>query len=167
MSLLRQECDAIVKESDTCMEIDGVFRRRHLPHWDVDDRPFFITACLEGSISAAGLGRIRHYREELDNRPCPADISQSDWELDKNKLVFAFVDQLLDHQSPVTNLADERLAQIVCDAFLSSPTNATRLHAFVVMPSHHHWLLRLWRTGHYAIRRNAGETASNSAHHAR
>jgi type I restriction enzyme R subunit len=35
--------------------IDGVFRRRNLPHIDLEGKATFITACLEGSISAAGL----------------------------------------------------------------------------------------------------------------
>ena len=32
-------------------EMDGVFRRRNLPHWDVLEQPVFITGCLQGSIS--------------------------------------------------------------------------------------------------------------------
>jgi hypothetical protein len=49
----------------------GVFRRRHLPHWDVAGHPFFVTACLEGSISASGLKEIRQYREYLAKQPRP------------------------------------------------------------------------------------------------
>ena len=122
------------------MQPEGVFRRRQLPHWDVEGKPIFITACLEGSISAAGLARIREYREELDRRRRPAETSEQQWERKKVKLVFRLVDELLDHQSPVRHLEDERQAKIVQDAFLHFADERYSLLAFVVMPSHHHWL---------------------------
>ncbi len=118
----------------------GIFRRRHLPHWDVEHKPIFLTACLEGSISAAGLQRIRQYRTELETRPRPAQMTEDDWEHHKHKLLFALVDDLLDHHSPMQHLADERQAQIVQDAFLHFAGERYTLLAFVVMPSHHHWL---------------------------
>ena len=122
------------------MEIDGIFRRRHLPHWDVEGKPIFVTACLEGSISAAGLSRIRRYRDELEQRPRPPQLSEYEWERKKHKLVFRLVDELLDHQSPVRHLEDERQAKIIQDAFLHFANERYALLAFVVMPSHHHWL---------------------------
>jgi hypothetical protein len=45
--------------------LDGLFRRRRLPHWDVDDGTYFVTACLHGSIPAQGLVELYRYREEL------------------------------------------------------------------------------------------------------
>jgi len=122
------------------MSTEGIFRRRHLPHWDVAGHPIFITACLDGSIGAAGLKKIRDYRAELDAQPRPSGLSEEEWELRKNKLVFAVVDDLLDHHSPVRYLADERQAKIVQDAFLHFAGERYKLLAFVVMPSHHHWL---------------------------
>lgn len=122
------------------MTQDGIFRRRHLPHWDVEGKPVFITACLDGSISSAGLSRIRKYRIELDERPRPYDFSENEWEHIKHKMVFKIVDELLDHQSPVKYLEDERQAQIVQDAFLHFADERYALLAFVIMPSHHHWL---------------------------
>lgn len=120
--------------------IEGVFRRRHLPHWDVAGHAFFVPACLAGSISATGLQSIRRKRQELEARPRPAEMTESEWEHHCGKLLFAFVDQMLDHQSPVRHLEDERQAQIVCDAFLYFAGERYQLFAFVVMPSHHHWL---------------------------
>ncbi len=122
------------------MNQDGLFRQRHLPHWDVEGKPFFITACLDGSISAAGMSRIRQYRLELDARPRPEHLSESEWERHKDKLHFALVDDLLDQQSPVKHLADERQAEIIQNAFLHFAGERYTLLAFVVMPSHHHWL---------------------------
>ena len=122
------------------MTEDGVFRRRHLPHWDVEGKPFFITACLDGSISSVGLKQIRKYRTELDERPKPDQMSDDQWEHHKRELLFAVVDGLLDHDAPVKHLADERQAKIVQDAFLHFAGERYSLLAFVVMPSHHHWL---------------------------
>jgi REP element-mobilizing transposase RayT len=119
---------------------DGIFRRRHLPHWDVVGKPIFVTACLDGSISAAGMTQIRQYRLELDSRPRPERFSEQEWEHHKDKLVFALVDDLLDHQSAVRHLADDRQAEIVQNAFLHFAGQRYTLLAFVVMPSHHHWL---------------------------
>lgn len=119
---------------------DMIFRRRRLPHQDVDGHPFFITACLAGSFSAASLSRINTYREELESRPCPQKITQPEWEHQKRKLLFGCVDKLLDRNSPVRHLQDERQAAIVHNAFLHFADERYRLLAFVVMPSHHHWL---------------------------
>jgi putative transposase len=120
--------------------IDLMFRRRRLPHQDVEGHPIFITACLHGSLPAAGLSRIEKYREELDARPKPDDLTAVDWEYRKQKLAFAFVDKLLDGESPVRHLEDERQAEIVQNAFLHFADERYKLLAFVVMPSHHHWL---------------------------
>ena len=122
------------------MHQDGIFRRRHLPHWDVEGKPLFITACLDGSISAAGMKPIQQYRLELDAQPRPAHLSEQEWDRNKDKLLFVLVDDLLDHQSPVRHLADDRQAEIVQNAFLHFAGERYTLLAFVVMPSHHHWL---------------------------
>ena len=122
------------------MQADGMFRRRQLPHWDVEGKPVFITACLAGSISPKGMERIRQYRFELDARPCPEHLSEKQWEQNKSKLVFALVDDMLDHQSGVRHLADDRQAEIVHNAVLHFAGERYTLLAFVVMPSHHHWL---------------------------
>jgi len=122
------------------MHQDGIFRRRHLPHWDVEGKPLFITACLDGSISAAGMKPIQQYRLELDAQPRPAHLSEQEWDRNKDKLLFVLVDDLLDHHSPVRHLADDRQAEIVQNAFLHFAGERYTLLAFVVMPSHHHWL---------------------------
>ncbi|PHQ36614.1 hypothetical protein [Rhodopirellula bahusiensis] len=117
-----------------------VFRRRNLPHIDVEGKASFITACLDGSLPAAGLKRIRAHRDEFDQRKKPLDLSDADWEMKKHKLLFKLVDSILDGESPVTHLRDDRLAKIVADAFLHFAGERYTLFAFVVMPSHHHWV---------------------------
>ncbi len=117
------------------------FRRRRLPHQDVSGHPIFITACLHGSIPAAGLREINQYRQKLEELAKPDDgISDRNWELNKHKKLFALVDRLLDHKSPVNHLSDSAQAKIVRDAFYHFAEERYKLLAFVVMPSHHHWL---------------------------
>ncbi|WP_353620884.1 hypothetical protein [Stieleria mannarensis] len=99
-----------------------------------------MTACLDGSLPAAGLSKLRRYREWLQERPKPDSLSEQDWELKKHKLVFKMMDDLLDGQCPVEHLKDERLAKIVCDAFVHFSEERYSLMAYVVMPSHHHWM---------------------------
>jgi REP element-mobilizing transposase RayT len=120
--------------------IDLIFRRRRLPHQDVEGHPVFITACLDGSLPASGLSRINKYREAIESRPRPQDMTEPEWDHHRHKLLFGFVDQLLDGESPVYHLKDERQSAIVQNAFLHFANERYRLFAFVVMPSHHHWL---------------------------
>lgn len=122
------------------MKDEWVFRRRHLPHVDVEGRPYFVTGVLKGSIPARGLQEVRRYQEELDARPKPGTMTEAEWERQKHKMVFAFVDDRLDHQPAVRHLANERCANIVADAFRFFADQRYRLIAYVVMPSHHHWL---------------------------
>ncbi len=122
------------------MHENGVFRRRDLPHIDVEGKPSFITACLHGSLPASGLKRINQYRDDLNTRAKPAHLNPQEWELTKHKLVFKLIDSMLDSESPVRYFEDDRIAEIVQNAFLHFANDRYRLFAFVVMPSHHHWV---------------------------
>jgi len=118
----------------------GVFRRRRLPHWDVADATYFVTACLEGSISALGLQSIREYRRELDARPCPPALTQPEWEHHKHKLVFAKIDKLLDGDPVVRHLEQTQLANEVRSSVYHFAGTRYHVLAYVVMPSHLHWV---------------------------
>jgi putative transposase len=153
------------------MNEHGLFRRRQLPHIDVEGKPYFITACLHGSISAVGLARIRLFRDELDARPLPKDLTPTQWEAHKHKLMFKFVDDLLDGANPIEHLSDSRLAIIVQDAFLHFAEERYDLFAFVVMPSHHHWVFlprqswieqSFFSTSKNGLRRSPREAISHS-----
>lgn len=122
------------------MNENSFFRRRDLPHIDVEGKPSFITACLDGSLPAAGLKRICAYREELNERRKPDDLTEAEWEMKKHKLVFKLVDSILDSESPVKHFEDDRLAAIVQNAFFHFADERYKMFAYVVMPSHHHWL---------------------------
>src|SRR5688500_10273963 len=58
---------------------DGIVRRRRLPHVDVEGATYFVTACLEGSLSTTGLLKLADYRNELSQRPRPAEFSTEEW----------------------------------------------------------------------------------------
>jgi len=91
-------------------------------------------------LSAIGFSQIEKYREQLDSKPKPDGLTPQQWEERKQKSLFAFVDDLLDHESAVRHLEDGAQAEIVQNAFLHFANERYKLLAFVVMPSHHHWL---------------------------
>ena len=117
-------------------------RRRYLPHWDVPGAAYFITTCLYGSIPAQGLLEIAQYRRELQERPRPASVPDDEWRLRSWKLNFIRIDQWLDLRSVNRVLENPALAQTVMDANRYFAEDRYDLYAFVVMPSHFHWLFQ-------------------------
>ena len=77
---------------------EGIFRRRRLPHWDVEDATYFVTSCLEGSIPALGLARLKKLRADLDRRPRLPGLSIEQWEIHKHNRLFAEFDKIIDNQ---------------------------------------------------------------------
>ncbi|MCI0380671.1 MAG: hypothetical protein L0215_24055 [Gemmataceae bacterium] len=118
------------------------FTRRRLPHWDMPDAAYFMTTCLEGSIPAEGLLDIKRYRLELEQRPQPENVDEHEWRRMLAKPGFARMDSWLDHKSAVRHLADPRLARIVVDAMYWFAGHRYDLLAFVVIPSHIHWVFQ-------------------------
>ncbi len=116
------------------------FRRRRLPHWDLPGATYFVTACLAGSIPAQGLIDIAEYRASLANRRKPDQVSESDWKDKCWKLNFARQDQWLDRSLGVRHFADPVAAKIVADSFYYFAGERYDLLAYVVMPSHVHWV---------------------------
>jgi putative transposase len=119
-----------------------VFRRRHLPHWDVPGATYFVTACLHGSIPAAGPSEVEEYRSALEARPRPAGLSERDWEHRKRKLVFAKLDELLDGEPAVRHFENSQVAAVVRNGVRHFANSRYELLAYVVMPSHLHWVFR-------------------------
>jgi type I restriction enzyme R subunit len=143
------------------------FRRRCLPHWDVAGAPVFVTSCLQGSVPARGQLDIAAYRAALENGPIPAGLSTPEWNLRRRKLVFARMDEWLDQRPAVRHLADARLAQPVVDAMFHFAGERYDLLAYVVMPSHIHWVflpLEHWvhSLGDAAIKRTPRERIVHS-----
>jgi type I restriction enzyme R subunit len=121
---------------------DGIFRRRRLPHWDVEDGTYFVTSCLAGSIPAEGLLRLRKFREQLDRQRRPETTSVADWQLRQEKLLFAEFDEIIDQRSCVVHLANPAAASEVEGCLHYFAGERYDLFAYVVMPSHFHWVFR-------------------------
>ncbi len=124
------------------MAAEEVIRRRDLPHWDVPHAAYFITGCLEGSLPAQGLLDVNDYRAELKRRPRPEHKSEQEWAVEQWKRGFARVERWLDREPAVRHLEDPRLARIVADTFYHFAGQRYDLLAFVVMPSHYHWVFQ-------------------------
>jgi len=97
---------------------------------------------LEGSIPAQGLLDIARFRQELNERPRPADVSVQDWKLRHWKQTFARTDEWLDKELAARHLADPLLAQEVTNALYFFTGTRINLLAFVVMPNHFHWVFK-------------------------
>jgi len=117
-----------------------MFRRRHLPHWDMPGATYFVTACLADSIPAQGLLNLRNFEKQLlASRPKDHSL---DWRELVWKKVFIEREKLLDHDPAVRHLERPELAKIVADALRHFNGERYELIAWVIMPSHFHWLFR-------------------------
>ena len=116
------------------------FRRRRLPHLDKPGAIYFVTTCLNGSIPARGLKEIADYRKSLDARQRPLELTQQEWDTRKWKLVFGRSDEWLDRKPAARHLEHDALAKEVENALLHFAGERYAIWAWVVMPSHFHWV---------------------------
>jgi putative transposase len=121
------------------MEQHGRIRTRRLPHWDLPGATYFVTTCLAGSIPAKGLLEIAQLRAALVSRrsECAETPETERW-----KRVFSASDCWLDEHPAVQHLSKPDLATIVADACYFWVGHRYDLLAYVVMPSHLHWVFR-------------------------
>ena len=117
--------------------MEGVFRRRNLPHVDVLGGIYFVTFCLAGSLPASGALAIAAHWRERALRP-PAGQSLRRWQATCSAAAFTAADRLLDCSPAVHWLGDSRLAEIVQESLLYRHGTFYDLLAYVVMPSHCH-----------------------------
>ena len=124
------------------MPFESFFRKRKLPHWDVPGATYFVTSCLAGSVPALGLLELAQYRRSLEARPCPNDMDETEWEIQKHKLIFGRFDRWLDHKTTIRHLEDHRLAAKIRESIYHFAGERYDVYAYVVMPSHFHWIFR-------------------------
>jgi putative transposase len=117
-------------------------RCRHLPHWDVPDGTYFVTGCLEGSIPAQGVLDIVRYEAQLRSRPRPSGLALDTWRVRNWKLLFVRQEQWLDHAPANRALEAPELARAVVKSMYYFAGRRYDLFAYVVMPSHFHWLFQ-------------------------
>jgi len=120
------------------MEQHGRVRWRRLPHWDLPGATYFVTSCLEGSVPAVGRLSLEHLRRRLTpaRDVTPAEKAEA-W-----KRLFVESEHWLDECPAVRLLEDGNLARIVQDALYYWAGRLYDLLAYVVMPSHVHWVFR-------------------------
>jgi REP-associated tyrosine transposase len=118
------------------------FRRRHLPHWDMPGAPYFVTSCLHDSVPVRGLLELSRYRTELRQRPKSENLSADEWSALCWKRAFVRLEDWLDGQPASRLLENPELAQVVVNSLLHFANERYTLFAFVVMPSHFHWLFQ-------------------------
>lgn len=116
------------------------FRRRRLPHYDKPGAIYFVTSCLNGSIPALGLNQIAKYRQFLAGKAIPQGMTTQQWARHKWKLEFAKSDQWLDQHPAARHLESEALAAEVENTLLHFAGERYAIWAWVVMPSHFHWV---------------------------
>ncbi len=134
------------------------FRRRHLPHWTVIDRSYFVTIRLKGSLPAAVLDELRIEKEDLlaqkaqyvrhscltsSGRAGMPDLPHdalNEFEQER----FARVDAILDAAAEGPKfLETSAVARVVVNAFAwLEESKGWTVHALTVMPNHVHVLLR-------------------------
>lgn len=117
-----------------------IFRRRRLPHWDKPGAIYFVTSCLAGSIPTQGMFEINRYRKALAQQPCPEDLSESDWKKRQWKQAFVRCEEWLDKKPAVRHLEQAALAEQVIESLCHFAGTRYSIWAFVVMPSHFHWV---------------------------
>jgi len=119
-----------------------VFRRRRLPHWDVPGAIYFVTACLVDSIPAQGLLELDRLRQKLLDSPRPANLTPNQWKARQWKQTFARADDWLDCRASARHLEVPELAACVVESMCYFEGARYELYAYVVMPSHFHWVFR-------------------------
>ncbi|MBI2190727.1 MAG: hypothetical protein HYU36_01925 [Planctomycetes bacterium] len=119
-----------------------LFRRRKLPHWDIPGATYFITTCLEGSIPAQGFAELEQYRKGLESLAKPIAIDEEAWDIQKQKMLFARFDRLIDLQPGVRHLESQKLASEVRESLYFFAGQRYDLYCYVIMPSHIHWVFR-------------------------
>ncbi|MEI6241421.1 MAG: transposase [Planctomycetia bacterium] len=141
------------------------FKRRRLPHYDVDRATYFITACLAGSIPASGVLNLRRQRETLRRLPCPADCPADEWSRRQQAKMFDLGEQWLDGQPAARWLEHRTCAEIVEAAILHHAETSCDVHAYVVMPSHIHLVFTVRPSGSLSsrTRRLAAQCCDRSA----
>ena len=117
--------------------MNGLFRRRNLPHLDTPGGIYFATFCLAGSLPARGM-RACHRTQAHQACHSRAGGSLHARQADDASAEFVAFDRMLDASPTVRWLADRRLADVVRQGILHGQGSRYELFAYVVMPNHCH-----------------------------
>jgi putative transposase len=110
-----------------------------LPRWEVVDGRYFVTIHLSGAIPQAGQERILAASAELR-----AAQSNRDQRLKLQRKIFAEMENWLDSAEHRTDLADQRVAEMVMEAIEHRvQLGVWTMFEYVIMPSHVHLFFEL------------------------
>ncbi|MEZ6068206.1 MAG: hypothetical protein R3B90_21400 [Planctomycetaceae bacterium] len=118
------------------------FSRRRLPHWDLPGATYFITTCLADSIPAQGQLELARLRSQLQRTARPPNMAAHEWAARRWKSLFVQFDDWLDHHPASRLLEHSSAADIVVESLKHFAGQRYDLIAWVVMPSHLHWVFR-------------------------
>jgi REP element-mobilizing transposase RayT len=114
------------------------FRRRDLPHWDLQGATYFVTNCLAGSIPA--LGRLPIKAENARSQPQPRAVTVR--HTSSASTDFGTRERLLDAALGVRWLENPNVAAAVRESMLYFAGTRYELLGYVIMPNHVHWVFR-------------------------
>jgi REP element-mobilizing transposase RayT len=112
------------------------FRRRDLPHWDLQGATYFVTNCLAGSIPA--LGRLPIKAETARSQTQPR--SGNSRHTSSASTDFVARERLLDAAIGVRWLENPNVAAAVRESMLYFAGTRYDLLGYVIMPNHVHWV---------------------------
>jgi REP element-mobilizing transposase RayT len=110
------------------------FWRGRLPHWEVEDRRYFVTIHLAGAIPLHGQERIQSIASELEK----LQRFNHERRLQIQRHIFAEMESWLDRASQVDHLRRVEIAEIVIEAIQFRENTQWHMFEYVVMPSHLH-----------------------------
>ena len=144
------------------------FSRRHLPHWLVAGRPYFVTLCRKGCLPARALEELREERAEIVKRGRPSGTSgrtsqaeaeyvrryepddcvdcpqvpQTEAALAGQRQRFRKIEAILDAaQRSERDLCEPAVSRVIIENLDWLRGRAWRVWAATVMPSHLHLVI--------------------------
>jgi REP element-mobilizing transposase RayT len=136
--------------------------RHRLPHWEVADRPHFVTIRCAGSLPAEALARVREVHTSLR---AIAPASRQFAALQRQ--YFLVCEKYLDRGEGFAPLSDATACAAICASWqqLVAETGWAVPH-FAIMPNHVHFLLRPMAANPTALRVIVREFKGRSARQA-
>lgn len=112
------------------------FRRGKLPHWEIENGRYFVTARLADSLPAAAVTRLHGVHQSLQ-----AIAAQSSQFTQLQREYFAVMEKYLDAGSGACLLTQHPLAQTLSDELHRLEEWDVMVPHYTVMPNHWHALL--------------------------
>jgi REP element-mobilizing transposase RayT len=121
-------------ETDMDMPLTISFRRRNLPHWRVEGRPYFITIRLKNSIPAGKIAEIKaEYEKKYD------ELWDDEVLFNYFQRQFVKMESILDATKDNLYLSNKDVAGMIMKSIDWIEINSGwRIPASVVMPNHVH-----------------------------